>query len=113
VDVSIEHDEASRTFYCTVNGLTCSVQYDRQDTDPVVLDIYRTFVHPEMRGKGIAESLLKHISEYAMLQGFAIKPSCSYAVRYYRKHDEYAPVLAKDVDLRNGGSCRLDRRPSA
>jgi hypothetical protein len=107
VDISIEHDEANRNFFCEVDAKTCSVHYERHDTIPVVLDIYKTFVHPELRGKGIAESLLKRITEYAISQGFTIQPSCSFAVLYFRKHREYAPVLAKDVDLHNGGSCRL------
>jgi predicted GNAT family acetyltransferase len=108
VELSIEHDEAKGIFSCTIDGMTNSAQYERRDNDPVVLDLYRTFVHPEMRGKRIAESLLKHISEYAISQGYTILPSCSYAVLYFRRHREYRQVLAKDVDLKNGGSCRIN-----
>jgi uncharacterized protein len=106
--LSIEHDEAKGIFSCTIDGMTNSVHYERRDTDPVILDLYRTFVQPEMRGKGIAESLLKNFTEHAISQGFTIKPSCSFAVIYYRRQREYAQVLAKDVYLKNGGSCRIN-----
>ncbi len=103
----INHDEPQKRFVCQVDGLECSVDYEIKETAPGIIDIYRTFVHPDLRGKGIAESLLKEISEYAIKQGLSIIPSCSYAVLYYRRHREHASVLSKEVNLENGGSCRL------
>lgn len=108
LDLPIKHDESNGIFSCTIDGVTNSANYERRDTEPVILDLYRTFVHPELRGKGIAESLLKKFTEYAISQGFTIHPSCSYAVIYYRRRREYAHVLAKDVDLKTGGSCRIN-----
>ena len=107
MDLPISHDELQKRFYCHVDGLECSVDYELKETAPGIMDIYRTFVHPDLRGKGIAESLLKTLSEYAIKQGLSVNPSCSYAVLYYRRHREHASVLAKNVDLENGGSCRI------
>jgi predicted GNAT family acetyltransferase len=107
VDHGISHDEQKKRFVCQVDGMECSVDYETNETAPGILDVYRTFVHPDLRGKGIAESLLKSISEYAVSKGFSIQPSCSYAVLYYRRHPKHAAVLVKDIDLENGGSCRL------
>ncbi len=103
----IEHDESKKRFFCTVDNLECSADYDRKDSTPTIIDIYKTFVHPDLRGKGIAEDLLVAISEFATAQGLSIMSSCSYAVVFYRRHPQYASLLAKDVDLENGGSCRL------
>jgi len=107
MDQHISHDESKRRFFCTVNGLECSADYEIKDTAPLVMDLYRTFVHPDLRGKGLAELLLKSVSEYAAARGFTVRSSCSYAVVYYRRHPEHASVLVKGVDLENGGSCRL------
>jgi len=103
----INHDEAQKRFVCQIDGMECSVDYEIKETAPGIIDIYRTFVHPDLRGKGIAESLLKAISEYAINKGFTVNPSCSYAVLYYKRHREHTAVLAKTANLENGGSCRL------
>lgn len=103
----INHDELQKRFVCQVDGMECSVDYEIKETAPGIIDIYRTFVHADLRGKGIAESLLKTISEYALGTGFKVNPSCSYAVIYYKRHPEHASILAKKVNLENGGSCRL------
>jgi len=103
----VVHDESRKRFVCTIDGLECSVDYDVKGTPPVSLDIYRTFVHPDLRGRGIAESLLAGITAYAVKHGVTIVPNCSYAVTYYRRHPDQASVLAAGVDLENGGSCRV------
>ena len=103
----INHDELQKRFFCTIDGLECSVNYEIKETAPGIIDIYKTFVPPDLRGKGIAESLLKNITEFAVSKGLTVNPSCSYAILYYRRHRAHASVLAKDVNLENGGSCRL------
>ncbi|MBN1575217.1 MAG: N-acetyltransferase [Chitinispirillaceae bacterium] len=104
---TIHHDEARNRFYTVIDGKECSVDYEIKKTAPRIIDIYRSFVHTDLRGRGIAESLLKAVGEYAAQNGFSIQPSCSYAVLYYRRHPDQASVLANGVDLENGGSCRL------
>ena len=87
----------------------CAVDYEVENSHPAVITIYRTFVHPELRGRGIAEALLKSVSEYVKQNGFRIRPTCSYAVTFYKRR-AYASLLADDVDLESGGSCRLPQK---
>lgn len=107
MSTTINHDEQRKRFFCEIDGKECSVDYELKETEPKTIDIYRTFVHIDLRGKGIAENLLKTIIEFAIKNGFVIQPSCSYAVMYFKRRPENAVVLAKGVDLENGGSCRV------
>jgi|GEM_PF-60932 len=107
----ITHDETRRRFFAVIDGKESSVEYDIQEQSPRVIDIYRTFVHPDMRGRGIAEALLEAVGEFAESKALSIMPSCSYAVIYYRRHPDKAEILAPGVDLKNSGSCRIRQSP--
>jgi predicted GNAT family acetyltransferase len=54
-----------------------------------------TFVPPEARGQGIAAELLDALIADARSEGFKIEPKCSYVIAAFRRHPEWADVLAK------------------
>lgn len=53
-----------------------------------------TYVPPEARGKGIAAALVDALIADAREQGFKIVPQCSYVEAAFRRHPEWADVLA-------------------
>jgi predicted GNAT family acetyltransferase len=53
-----------------------------------------TFVPPEMRGRGIAQQLVEALVADARADGFTIVPQCSYVEALFRRHPEWADVLA-------------------
>jgi predicted GNAT family acetyltransferase len=53
-----------------------------------------TFVPPELRGRGIAQQLVEALVADAREQGFTIVPQCSYVDAQFRRHPEWADVLA-------------------
>jgi predicted GNAT family acetyltransferase len=53
-----------------------------------------TFTPPEARGKGIAQALVEALVEDARTEGFTIVPSCSYVAAQFRRHPEWADLLA-------------------
>ncbi len=53
-----------------------------------------TFTPPEARGKGIAQALVEALVEDALAEGFKIVPSCSYVAAQFRRHPEWADLLA-------------------
>ena len=54
-----------------------------------------TFTPPEARGKGIAQALVYDLIADAREQGFTIVPQCSYVEAQFRKHPEWAELLAE------------------
>jgi predicted GNAT family acetyltransferase len=53
-----------------------------------------TYVPPEARGQGIAATLVDALIADAREQGFRIVPGCSYVEAAFRRHPEWADVLA-------------------
>lgn len=54
-----------------------------------------TYVPQEARGKGIAAALIDALIADAREEGFKIVPQCSYVVAAFRRHPEWADVLAE------------------
>ncbi|MCU0608862.1 MAG: N-acetyltransferase [Chitinispirillaceae bacterium] len=104
-DVTINHDQAGCRFHCTVDGLESALEYEMKE--PEILDVFRTFVDPVLRGRGIAERLMVSACEFAREKKMRVWPSCSYAVLFYKRHEEWLSIVAPGADLANGGSCRL------
>jgi predicted GNAT family acetyltransferase len=53
-----------------------------------------TYVPHEARGKGIAGKLVDALIADARSEGFKIVPQCSYVEAAFRRHPEWADVLA-------------------
>ena len=54
-----------------------------------------TFVPPQARGQGVAMKLVEALVADARDQGFTIVPQCSYVAAAFRRHDEWADLLAE------------------
>ena len=104
INTAVRHEPPSQRFVCVVEGHECVAEYERKGT---VLDVYRTFVHPALRGRGIAEKLTLAAIDHARRNGLTILPSCSYTAHFFQGHPEHQGILDKGADLESGGSCRL------
>jgi uncharacterized protein len=103
----IEHDVARHRFFTRIDEKECFADYEVHETPERNIDLYSTFVHPDLRGRGIAEKLLFAVTEFASQNGFSILPTCSYAVSFYKKHPESGVRFASNFDPESGGSCRV------
>ena len=54
-----------------------------------------TIVPQEIGGRGIAAQLVQALVDDARAQGFTIVPQCSYVAAQFRRHPEWADLLAK------------------
>ena len=57
------------------------------------VNINHNFVDPSLRGQGIAGKLLLEAAEEIRTQGKLALPTCSYAVQWFREHEEYQDIL--------------------
>jgi predicted GNAT family acetyltransferase len=53
-----------------------------------------SFTPPQARGQGIAAQLVEAMVADARAQGFTIVPQCPYVAAQFRKHPEWADLLA-------------------
>ncbi len=67
--------------------------------------IDHTFVHPSLRGQGVAGKLVRMAADKILADGNKIAATCSYAVLWFQRHPEYN-VSDTDAPL----SCRIDGR---
>lgn len=65
---------------------------------PAVTDhrvvVERVFIHPDFRGQGIANELVKHFVEYADEHDLTVKLMCPFAKAEFRRHPEYQKLLS-------------------
>ncbi len=88
---SIEHNAARQRFEWTEDGIVSELDYQLQNG---LMTITHTGVPEALGGRGIAADLTKCALETARGEGWKVRPLCSYAAAYIRRHQEYADLVA-------------------
>lgn len=86
-----ENDQNGRFFADLGDGYEAEMTYIRRD-DVMVVD--HTGVPKPFEGKGIAAKLVVAGVEFARENDRKIKPVCPYVVVQFKRHKEWADVLA-------------------
>ena len=87
-DAAVQHDIEGRMFYIDDPAGRAYLAY--LDLGKQAIDIYRTFVPDELRGRQLAAQLTAQALSYAAEQGYKVIPSCSYVARYMERRDSQA-----------------------
>lgn len=73
-------------------------------------DIVHTYVHPRLRGQGVASELMAAVALFLKEQGLKTTASCSYAHLWLaRNRKEYADIISSGLGEQNI-SCRTDKK---
>lgn len=89
-----EDEPAEGRFYIELgNGIEAEMTYRKLGSDVIVID--HTYTPPEFRGRNIAAQLMARAIAEARSGGFRIVPQCSYAAAQFRRHPEWADLLAQ------------------
>ena len=87
----IIHDPQARRFKLIINGIEAShVIYEVQKNTVIIVS---TYTQPQYRGRSLAAHLMRAIAGFAEEKGLNIKPACSYAVRFFKKHPKYEHII--------------------
>ena len=89
--IEVRHNEPQHQFEAVVDGHLSVAEY-HMDGERMVFT--HTFVPPELRGRGIAEKLVRAALEYARDQQRQIVPACSYVDRFVQRHAEFRRLVA-------------------
>ena len=87
----ILHNAAAHRYEVTVDGHRSVCEYELADGRMVFT---HTLVPPELRGRGIAEKLVRAALAGARAAGRKVTPACSYVAKFIERHREYQDLLA-------------------
>ena len=68
------------------------IVYSREQPDRIV--IQHTEVTPQLRGRNLGNLLVQAVVEFARSNNIKVVPLCVFASSVFRRHKEYADVLA-------------------
>lgn len=88
--VTVQHDEVHARFVTEIDGHLAHADY-QLDGERMVFT--HTFVPPELRGRGLAEHLVRAGLAYARVRKFRVVPVCSYVAAFIERHHEFADLL--------------------
>lgn len=89
--IVVRHNATEHRFEATVDGHLSVADYTLRGTEMVMT---HTFVPSELRGRGIAEKLVRAALEHARDQRRRVVPACSYVAAFIERHAEFQPLLA-------------------
>jgi predicted GNAT family acetyltransferase len=87
----VRHDPAAHAFFAEFGGHRAVLNYACADG---IMTIVYTGVPDAIGGRGIAAQLTRSALGFARTQGWSVRPRCSYAAAFMRRHPEYADLSA-------------------
>lgn len=90
--VQVTHNAAAHRYEAVVDGHLSICEYEQTDGRMVFT---HTVVPGELRGRGIAEILVRAALADARATGSKVIPACSYVAKFIDRHQEYQDLLAK------------------
>lgn len=85
MDLEIQRND--HEYFALVDG--AKAHLDFIEPRPHVLDFQHTKVPPELRGRGIADTLVRHALDDAKARGYTVIPTCPFVQRFLEHHPEY------------------------
>lgn len=84
------HNASASRYEVTVDGHLSVCEYALEGTRMVFT---HTGVPPELRGRGIAELLVRAALADAQAAGRSVVPACSYVAKFIERHKEFGDLL--------------------
>lgn len=90
-DIAVTHNEPEQRFETLVHGELAVCEYQRQGERMIFT---HTYVPGELRGRGIAQKLVRTALEFARDHQLKIVPACSYVAVYVQRQREFQSLVA-------------------
>lgn len=90
--ISAFRDEADQSqFVQDFDGGRVWADYSISDGVHLILHVEAEL---QLRGSGASGNFMLHLAEFARTNSLRLKPICGYAVVWFKRHPDYADVLA-------------------
>jgi uncharacterized protein len=90
-EIVVTHNAAEKRFEAEVEGGLSVADYTIRDGEMIMT---HTYTPPELRGRGIAEKLVRAALEHARAHKLKVVPACSYVDIFIQRHSEYRDLVA-------------------
>ncbi len=90
--IIVRHNPAASRYEAEVEGRLVVTEYRRAGD---VLTFAHTYVPPELRGRGVAQQLVRNALEDVRLQRLRIVPQCTYVAAFIKRNPEYQSLVAE------------------
>lgn len=89
--ITVTHNAAAHRYEAVVDGHLSICEYELADGRMIFT---HTVVPPELRGRGIAEKLVRAALAEVRAAGRRVVPRCSYVAKFIERHAEYQDLVA-------------------
>jgi predicted GNAT family acetyltransferase len=86
----VRHNEPAHRYEIEIDGNLAVADYEMQDGKQVFT---RTLVPEALRGRGLAEALVRRALNDARIAGRKVVPACSYVARFIERNKEFSALL--------------------
>jgi len=86
MEPKVIHEKENERFVIYAEGNEVYVEYKMEEKE---INLYHTFTHPALRGKGLAAHVVRAALEFAKENNLKIIPTCSYVQAFIAKNNEY------------------------
>ncbi len=90
--MEVIHDTINSSFVIKVDNASSYVSYNLNEG---VIEFYTTYTPPQLRGRGLAEKVVRAALEYAKENNFKVIPSCSYVGVFIERNPEYKFLIER------------------
>jgi predicted GNAT family acetyltransferase len=88
--VSVRHNPAANRYEADVDGHLAVCAYELAGERMIFT---HTLVPPELRGRGVAEFMVRAALADARTAGRRVVPTCSYVAKFIGRHPEFQELL--------------------
>lgn len=88
---AVRHNADAHRYEIETDGHLAVAEYAMEGGRQVMT---RTFVPTELRGRGLAEVLVRAALQDAQAAGRRVVPACSYVDKFMQRHEEFAALRA-------------------
>lgn len=89
-EAAVQHNAAAHRYEIVAAGATALAEYRDEDGRRV---FHHTFVPPALRGRGLAEKLVRHALSDARARNLRVVPACSYVATFIERNPEFKLIV--------------------